>query len=58
MRTKLFGLIVGGSLIAATMTSGLACPYNTTSAANDQSSPPQTAQSDQPATPAAAVDKN
>jgi hypothetical protein len=54
MRTKLVGLLLAGGLIAATLTSALACQYNMTTADNDKSSPPQTAQSDPPATP----DKN
>jgi len=56
MRTKLIGLILGGGLIAATLSSSLACPYNTTSADNG-AAPAQTAQADATA-PAPTPDKN
>jgi len=58
MRTKLIGLFLGGGLIAASLTSALACNYNTTTA--DNASPSQVAQTDetQAPTPAPAPDKN
>ncbi len=47
MRSKLFGLLLGCSLVAATLAPALACQFQATSAANDQTSPPQTAQAQQ-----------
>jgi hypothetical protein len=49
MRSTLFGLLLGFGLVAATLAPAPACGYHATSAANDQTSPPQTAQA-QPST--------
>lgn len=44
MRSTLFGFLLGFGLAAATLAPALACGYHATSATNDQTSPPQTAQ--------------
>ena len=48
MRSKLLGLLLGCSLVAAAATSAFACNYQTNASA-DNSTPQQTAQAQQPA---------
>ena len=48
MRSRLIGLFLGLGLVAATLTPAPACSYHATSAANGQTSPPQTAQAQPP----------
>ncbi len=47
MRSTLIGLLLGFGLVAATLAAARACQFHATSAANDQASPPQTAQAQQ-----------
>jgi hypothetical protein len=50
MRSKLFGMLIGAGLVAATIAPAIACQYQT-NASNDQTPPQQTAQAQpQPAT--------
>ncbi len=48
MRSTLIGLLLGCGLMAAALATAQACEFHATSAANDQTSPPQTAQAQQP----------
>jgi hypothetical protein len=57
MRTKLFVILVGGGLVAATIAPALACNYQT-NASNDTSTPQQTAQAQTPASPPAQTNSN
>jgi len=47
MRSKLLGLVLGFGVIAATLAPAAACMYNKTTADSNQTTPPQTAQTDQ-----------
>jgi hypothetical protein len=49
MRSTILAVLLGCGLVAATLTPTAACGYHAASAANDQASPPQTAQA-QPST--------
>jgi hypothetical protein len=51
MRSTLLTLTLGLGVLAASLAPAAACQYQPTSAANDQASPPQTADA-QPAQPA------
>jgi hypothetical protein len=47
MRSKLYGLLLGCSLVAAMTASALACDYRVNASTNDQTSTQQTAQTQQ-----------